>query len=185
MKHIIGLDFDGVIVDHTKNKIKAAAELGITLSPQDTPSDILKKKVDTETINKLQSIIYDNRAYALTTPLIPGVLEGLAAIRASQMPYFLISRQWDPAVATESIKAHGLWENYFTESNIFFVREKSDKAQKAAELGVTIYIDDQPSVLAELTHIQRVLLDPLGVYEQKESYKKIASWPEFLKILEI
>lgn len=178
--HIIGLDFDGVIIDHTASKIKAGAALGISLAAHDTPSDILKQKLDPETLKKLQHIIYDDPAYALSAPFVKGALEGLTALAASRKPYYLISRQQDPSIAVESIKAHGLWGNYFTERNIFFVKESVGKEERAAALGIDVYLDDQPSVLRELSVAHKFLLDPLRAYPKSPSYRTVASWPEFL-----
>ena len=41
----IGFDFDGVIIDHTKNKIKKAKELGYTIRAEEIPSEKLKKLI--------------------------------------------------------------------------------------------------------------------------------------------
>jgi len=48
----------------------------------------------------------------------------------------------------------------------------------------TIYIDDQPSVLAELASVRRrFLMDPYDAYSDDASYRRVASWREFLNAL--
>lgn len=181
----IGLDFDGVIVDHTANKIKAAKELGVVLAVSDTPGDILKKKLEYGLYRKLQHMIYDDPSFALSVPLVAGVAQGLQRLKKSGVPFALISRQRDPATALKNLKAHGLWGRHFSEENVFFVPDTAGKEQKSAELGVSAYLDDQPSVLAGLSVSDKFLLDPLRAYPPDGPYKQVASWDEFLSTLEI
>lgn len=65
------------------------------------------------------------------------------------------------------------------------MKTKGDKNNKARELGVTIYLDDQPSVLDVLVDIpQKFLFDPLYAYAKRSEYaqyNKIHSWDKFIQ----
>lgn len=179
---IIGLDFDGVIVDHAANKIKAAQELGIALALSDTPSDLLKQKIAPDILKKIQKMIYEDPRFALTTNLIAGVESGLNYFKNNNLPYFIISRQKNPQTATQSLKNHGLWGGYFNQDNVFFVENDAAKNQKAGGLNIDVYIDDCPSVLLAMPLVKkRFLFDPLDVYPTSQDYRKVASWPLFIR----
>jgi len=190
-KCVIGLDMDGVIIDHTANKIAVAKRLGYELLEAQTPSDITAAFIPEPAYGRFQQIIYDDPVIALSPPPYPGVLEGLRAIKASGTPYFLISRRKNPPRAIELLKKRGLWpqfideDNFISEKNAFFVLKKKDKDDRAKALGVNVYIDDQPSVLAELASVpDKFLFDPLGVHAQGD-YTVVRSWPEFLSMLKL
>lgn len=117
--------------------------------------------------------------------VVPGVKTGLAKIKKSNFRYFLISRRKDPALAQRLLRKHGLWPAIFDASNSFFVQRAEDKNLKAAELGVTLYIDDQPSVLAKLHHVpHRFLFDRFKKFgELPFKHTKICSWSEFTQLI--
>jgi hypothetical protein len=179
---IIGFDLDGVIIDHTENKLLFAKRLGIPLRPEETPSDIIARVLPHDVHGRLQSFLYDDPHIALSPPLYGGAPEGLRMLKEAGTPYFLISRRKEGTnFAIDLLKKRGLWPFLFNEENIFFVREKKDKDLKAAELGISVYVDDQPSVLAELASVpHKFLFDPLRVHEQHKQYIRTHSWGEFL-----
>ena len=67
------------------------------------------------------------------------------------------------------------------------MKTKEDKNNKARELGVTIYLDDQPSVLDALVDVpQKLLFDPLYAYAKRPEYtqySKIHSWDKFIQVV--
>jgi len=182
---IIGLDMDGVIVDNMANKIRVAKQLGVKLTKSDSQSDVIERVLSEETLNKLRKYLYADPKMALTADLIPGARKGLAAIKKSGIPYFLISRRQQPELAKKLLKKHGLWPTYFSEANAYFVTTREEKNQKAAELGVHIYIDDQPSVLEKLTYVkERFLFDRFDNFgDHPFVHKKVSNWKQFLSHL--
>jgi len=184
-KLIIGLDMDGVIVDNVKNKIAVAKKFGVNLLKKHTQSDVLENYVSQEVLAAIREYSYHNLETALTAELIPGAESALAAIKNSGAPYFLISRRAKPEVAKELLKKRGLWPNYFNEANAFFVEKPEDKNEKAVELGIHIYMDDQPSVLSKLTDVRdRILFDRFGNFgELPFVHKKVSTWRQFLNHL--
>ncbi len=183
-KIVIGLDMDGVIVDNTENKIRHAAELGFALAAHQTPSDVIETVVPELILEKMRFFLYNNPPTALEAALVPGAAEGLAVLQRMGIPFFLISRRQKPELARELLKRHGLWGKYFDENNAFFVETAEDKNIKATELGVNVYLDDQPSVLEKLTNVpQKFLMDRFKCFT-KASYQRVRSWEDFLgKIL--
>lgn len=184
---IIGLDMDGVIIDHTENRIRFAEEFGFSLTPEEAVSDIMKKKMPIDTYEKIQELLYDDPITGLSLPLISGAKSNIELIRQSETLYYLISRRGNPQIGRALLQKRGLWPGLFNEKNAFFVETKEDKNNKARELGVTVYLDDQPSVLDVLVDIpQKFLFDPLYAYAKNPEYaeySKIHSWDKFIQVV--
>lgn len=182
LKKIIGFDMDGVIIDNTANKIKIAKKFGFDLKPEDTPADFIEGIVPEAILNEIRPLLYDNPEVALSADLVAGAREGLAKVKASGAPYFLISRRRNSELAIGLLIKHGIWPTYFNESNAFFVREPEEKNKHAIRLGINSYVDDQPSVLEKLTAVpEKFLFDRFGRFGKLPfAHKKIASWDELL-----
>jgi len=133
---------------------------------------------------QIDKIIYDDPKIALTPPLVPGAI-GVLDFVSKNRPHFLISRRQPPfMIPVKLLRRHGLWPKYFNEKNSFFVVTKEDKDEKAIELGINLYIDDQPSVLEKMPSVpNRFLLDLLGAYKDDIYYRKISSWSDFFKYI--
>ncbi len=184
-KIILGLDLDGVILDHSKNKLDLAEKIGINLSLRETSSDIMETKIEQGAYRALQTSLYDDAKLARKTPLMPRAKESLHFIKSTGIPFVLISRRKTSDCALISLKFHGLWPDYFDVSNTFFVSEKKDKDTKASAIGVTHYVDDEPSVIAELVSVpKKYLFDPFHSYtDLKGDFNKLQSWDELLEEL--
>ncbi|MDP1688544.1 MAG: hypothetical protein Q8L47_00200 [bacterium] len=184
-KTILGLDLDGVILDHSLNKIELARQIGINLSLYETPSDIMVTKIEKNAYHSIQSKLYDDEKLARHTPLIPHAKESLHYIKSTGIPFVMISRRKTSDCAIISLKYHGLWPDYFDFTNTFFVSEKKDKDVKAKAIGVTHFVDDEPSVIDALESVpQRFLFDPLLVYgDLVGDFHKINSWDELIELI--
>lgn len=184
---IIGLDMDGVIIDHTENRIRFAKEFGFSLAPEEAASDIMRKKIPRDTYEKIQKLLYDDPTTGLSLPLVSGAKSSVELLRQSEILYYLISRRGNPQIGRALLQKRGLWPELFNEKNTFFVKTIEDKNDKARELGVTIYLDDQPSVLDALVDIpQKFLFDPLYAYakhSEHAQYNKIHSWDKFIQVV--
>ncbi|MBI5732748.1 hypothetical protein HY967_02185 [Candidatus Jorgensenbacteria bacterium] len=178
---ILGFDMDGVIIDHSVLKIDLLEKLGHQISLADTPSDILKRIIPEDVQSILDEMLYHNRETALEAPIMAGVEDALIEIKRRGLPYVLISRRKKPEVAIELLSARGFWPVYFDDKNTFFVDDAEAKHALAQKLNVTHYLDDQPSVLETLSLVSnRFLLDPLNVYADTSTYRRINSWEEFM-----
>lgn len=180
-RKIIGFDMDGVIIDHTQNKIAVARKFGIELVLHETPSDIMREKIETELRRKIQQAIYDDPDIALSPPLMDGAARGIEFVKKNKIQYFLISRRKNPAIAVELLQIHGLWPAYFDQSNTFFVLGPVEKNEKAQSMGITHYIDDELGVIDVLVDVpNKFLFDPHNALPNADHYSRISSWGELL-----
>ncbi len=181
---LIGFDMDGVLIDHTSSKILIAGKFGFDLRPEQTPSDIMRKLFPIETWHEIQQTLYDDRKYALRPPAMRGAKPALKEIEKSGKEIFLISRRKNPTVAVELLEKHGLWPQFFHEKNTFFVDEPEDKNVRAADLGITHYLDDEKRVLEVLRDVpNRFLFDKHQVHPDDSLYTRVFSWQQFLSNL--
>lgn len=182
---VLGFDLDGVIIDHFDNKAKVLKKLGFSFKRKDLASDILGKKLPIDAWRATGNFLYDDMRLALEPRLFDGALRALGFVRASGAKYFLISRRGDPLKGIKLLKKRRLWPDFFNSHNAFFVETIADKNKKAAELCISHYIDDQPSVLKGLKSVKNLFLfDPHNSFGHSRNYKKISSWNRFLKELD-
>jgi hypothetical protein len=178
---IIGFDLDGVIIDHTDNRLKLAKKLGFNLEPPQTHPEVIEGLIPEEILEALKNELYHDPAIALSAPLMPGAKEILERFQGEDRPIFLISRRKKSDLAVRLLEQYGIWPNYFNEKNSFFVSRPEDKNVKAIELGITHYIDDEIKVLRELNYVRhRFLFDQFRNQAESDFYRKINSWEDFL-----
>ncbi len=183
---IVGFDLDGVVIDHTQNKITIAARYGVHLRPEDTPTETLEHILSPEIHQALREQLYDDTDEALSAPLMEGAFNGLASLREHHIPYFLISRRKKPIHALHLIERRGLWGDYFTPENTFFVEAMKDKDIVAKRLGVTHYIDDETRVLELMPSVpHRFVFDSRSSSAQKGVYPCLHNWGEVGQVLGI
>lgn len=176
---IVGFDLDGVIIDHTQNKIKIAARYGITLLLEDTSPARMWKIIPPELNQEMRNQMYDDTDEALSAPLMEGAYSGLAKLREEGVPYFLVSRRKKPLHAIHLLERRELWGKYFTPENTFFVDEPSEKDIVARKLGLTHFIDDEIQVLDVLGSVQhRILFDARNLCSEKKEYQCVENWNE-------
>ena len=181
----IGLDMDGVIIDHTLPKIRLAERYGITIAPEQTPSEIMRTLLPTDAWKELQRTLYGDPVIALESPVMRGARPALRELAKKQVPFSLISRRKDPEVAIALLKKHELWPTFFHEKNTFFVTAPEDKNVRAIELGVTHYLDDELKVLHVLNAVPNKYLFEKYEAFTNVSYNTIRSWQEFLMALDL
>lgn len=181
-KKIIGLDLDGVIINHAPAKIKLAKKFGFNIKPKETQSEIIKTLIDNPTLKQIQKHLYHDPRFFKSTPLMRGVKSGLLELRNNKLPFILISRRTEPEIAIAALKYHKLWPRFFNENNTFFVIALEDKNIKAREIGVTHYADDETGVLEKLVDVKnKFLFDNLGVFKDVSVYIRVKSWKELIE----
>ncbi len=185
--YVMGFDMDGVIVDNTQNKIRLAKQFGFDLKPADAVAERFQRLIPETILAKMRPILYDSEDMGLKPDIIPGAREGLEMVRQSGRPYFLISRRGNWMMAVKMLEHQGLWPKYFNRDNAFFVITPEDKDIKAKSLGISAYVDDQPSVLEKLASVpQRLLFDQFRQFgDLSFPHKKVSSWEELMGFLEI
>ncbi|HEY4495411.1 MAG TPA: hypothetical protein VJC01_03120 [Candidatus Paceibacterota bacterium] len=195
-KKFIGLDLDGVILNHALMKIKLARKFGFKLKPEETQSEIMEKIIGESIFDKLQMMAFSDPKFLKSAPLMPGVKLGLATLQKNSLPFVLISRRREPSLAISVLKYYGLWPKFFDEKNTFFVAKPEDKNVRAREIGVTHYADDEMKVLDKLVDVEnKFLFDNLGAFsaqggslsagrhgalggENTNGYIHVSSWKE-------
>lgn len=181
---LIGLDMDGVIIDHTTSKLKLAEKFGFKLKPEETHPDIIKTIIKDPILKEIKRTLYEDPDFCKFSILINGAKNGLKFIKKQKLPFVLISRRKNPDIAIKTLKFHKLWPKYFNSKNTFFVLNPEDKNVIAKEVGVTHYIDDQIGILEKLGNVKnKFLFDIFGVLKNSKNYNKIDSWNEFLSYL--
>ena len=173
----IGLDLNGVIIDHTQNIIKAGASLGFELNEEDTQSEALKVILTVEKYKELKNIIFDN----MTKDSVPMILS-IKTIKSLSKKYslFIISQQDE----TGSKKTLNWLEKYnifniIPKENVIFVKKPVDKNVWCKKLDIETYLDDKISVLDLLSYPKnKILFNPFKILN-KSNYTEISSWEEF------
>lgn len=177
---VVGFDMDGVILDNADSKIRIAKKLGFELKLHHTPAEIIRHLLPQPILEEFQRILYDG--HRIKTPLMRGVTDILTDLKKKKIPIFLISRRKIPEVAIKLLKKHFLWPKYFNKNNAFFVAEPEDKNERAAQLGITHYIDDELKIINALSRVpNKFLFDQFNVFEKADHYIKVSSWSEFKK----
>jgi hypothetical protein len=180
----VGFDMDGVLVDHTKMRARLARRFGYPVKRKDTPSDMYRQHVPEDVRRQIQDLVYHTSPHFLKAPLIRKVRTVLSVLRRSGIPYVLISRRKNPALARQLLKKRGLWPLYFNTQNTRFVFTREEKNIEAERFGVTHYIDDEADVLAALSGVtNKFLFDPYGVLTDSPIYRRFRKWDEFLDVL--
>lgn len=181
-KKVIGFDMDGVIVDYTTNKIRAAKKFGFNIKKEQTPSLVISAVLGSN-YKDFKKYLYNDLVKSFKPRLMPNVKSTLNLIKRSGVVYFLISRQQNTTIVEGILKHHGLWPKYFNKQNTFFVPEPEDKEVKAKALGITHYIDDEPKILDVLISVKnKYLFDHLGVFKNSP-YQRVKSWKEISKLI--
>jgi FMN phosphatase YigB (HAD superfamily) len=182
-KTVVVFDMDGVVLDHTENKLLLARKFSLNIKKEETPSDLIKHRMPLPTYRKFQVDLNDNPEFSYLCTPMPGVKKVLAQLTKKGLPYFLVSRRKKPGMAVKILKHHGLWPRYFNKTNAFFVLTPEDKNVKAKELGITHYFDDQQTILDKLMDVEnKFLFDCVDVFKNSP-YRRIKSWKEIAKLI--
>ena len=183
---IIGFDLDGVIIDHTQNKMRIAARYGVILAPEETHAEFMGAHFSPELYLTIKSQLYDATDDALLAPLMSGAFSGLAKLREHGIPYYLVSLQKNPMHALQLIERCGLWGEYFTPENTFFAEHANEKHEIASRLGVTHFVDDESRILSVMSSIpSRILFDARELFGEKDEFARVKDWAELEQVFGI
>jgi len=177
----IGIDLDGVVIDHTNNKILKAKEMGFKIAPEQTPGHRLRKIVGEENYQKIRKSIYGHLTEI--APPARGALECLQKIKKLSVDFYIISARHKKIQAPARRWIDNYLLNIFTPKQIFFAEEESNKKSVCRKLKIDIYLDDKVSVLEMLSVPKLFLYDP---YQIKNDYtlkniQSVSSWRAFFE----
>jgi len=180
---VMGFDMDGVIIDHSRQKILLAKKAGFNIKRTQTPSELMNSLIPLPQYRELLNLLYNHPEIGLASPLMPEVKQSLSTIQKKNIPLFLISRRKNGTIAVKLLVKHGLWPKYFNESNTHFVKEVNDKETTAKKLGITHYIDDEQKVLNALISVKnKFLFDALGVFKNS-GHARVESWRDITHLI--
>lgn len=178
----IGLDLDGVLIDHTAQKILLARELGVNIRPAQTNTAVLSGLMDHDKYVQLQDRLYNDPVVSLRSPLMEGASDMLSTLARQGIRFTLVSRRRKPDWAKHILEHHGLRPGFLYDDNTYFVGRPEEKNHVALRLGITHYLDDEIKVLKHLEDVpNKFLMDPHGVYAPTHWFGVVRSLPEFLK----
>ena len=179
-KLVIGFDLDGVLIDHTENKLRVVTERGWCITLAQTPSDVLQVLLPHDVWHEVKIILYDEPKISLTPPLMAETDTCLERLTRAGIKYFLISCRRHPENAIALMQQRGLWPKYFDHKNAYFVEKPQDKNEKARLCGITHYLDDELSVLERLVDVpHRFHLDQFSI-ASTSSFERVTSLPQFI-----
>lgn len=178
----VGLDFDGVIVDHTKNKIKVVKELfGIAIKREQAQSEVLKKLLSERRYKRVKKLIYGKMS--LKSKPISGAIAAIKQLKEEGFDLFIVSRRNNPKIPLAWLRKYSLLKT-ISRAKIFFVKNEEAKAKKAEKLKLDVFLDDKTKVLKQMKSVSnRVLLNFYKLKGLRGDWENVNSWQEFLKLV--
>ena len=127
----------------------------------------------------------------MDTPAVDGVFEALTQLGTVFEHRVHIISKAGPKIAAlsrEWLRIHGVFEPPIdiSESNVWFVNKRPDKAPICARLGVTHFVDDRPDVLQHLANVPHryLFIGGLGKHPQPAlsptKMQRVSTWPELV-----
>jgi hypothetical protein len=181
---IVGFDLDGVIIDHTPNKLVLARQYGVMLSPEETHSEIISQHLSPERYSAFQDELYGDSDLALSASLMAGAFDVLTRLKNEGVPFVLISRRRKPENAIALLSRRRLWgqlvdehNTLFNEENTVFVRTAAEKNTAAVAWNITHYIDDERKVLEAMPSVPtRLLFDAFEQFTDEKQFPRLFNW---------
>jgi hypothetical protein len=179
----IGLDLDGVIIDHTASKIRLVAEHGLRLEPWQTNTNIFGRLIGREVYRAIEGRLYGE----LTESSAPvaGALEHLALL-PDDTCIVSARNEISRGPAQRWLELHGV-TSVIAPERIIFVGSGEEKLPELLRLGITDYLDDKLSVLRGLpSDIGRVLFDEYRLSSKLDlptDVVVVTSWVDFISSL--
>lgn len=179
----IGIDLDGVLIDHREHKRELAKQRGISLEWWQTNTNVMGRFIPEALYSNLRNELYGT--WTLSAPPVEGALAHLAAIKSD---IFLISARNADAIrfAQEWLLRHRIYDLIRAE-RIFFCQTGDDKRGYCERLGLDFFLDDRKKVLDALSSsMTRVLFDTdgiAGMLEVGPEIKVAANWREAFMLM--
>lgn len=177
----IGLDLDGVIIDHTHNKIRLARSFGFNIKKEQTPSEIFKNIIPHRTCNQIKKRLYG--LLSLKARPVPSALWGIKKLKNLGCKLFIISKRRNARIAMAWLQGHNVL-NVIPRRNVFFRRSENQKGALAKKLNLDIFLDDETKVLKKFKHTPNLVL--FNFYQTalpRGPWRQIKSWKAFVKLV--
>ena len=175
----VGLDLDGVIIDHSSHKLELAANLGCPLELWQTNTNLIRAFLPKDAYLDLQDRLYGELTPA--APPVSGALEHLPLIKAE---LFIVSARRPQTVgyARRWLAEHGVLE-IIPPERVVFVSTSEAKRSEVERLGISAFLDDKLRALAALPPgTRKCLFDQHGIagrLELSAGTEVFHAWKEF------
>lgn len=180
----IGIDFDGVIVDHRPHKLRLAGALGFALEPWQANSNVMRDYLSEDAYRSVQKPLYDE--LTLQAPAVSGALETLARLPGEL--YVISARRPETASSARAWMARKGLHDIVPRERVIFCAGGSDKREYCERLSLSIFLDDKISYLGHLPEdMTRVLFDEDGIAAHVQvppELQVVASWHAFAVLTE-
>ncbi|HTK05248.1 MAG TPA: hypothetical protein VL500_06685 [Candidatus Eisenbacteria bacterium] len=179
----IGIDLDGVVIDHRAHKQKLAQEYGFVLEPWQTNTNVMRRYVPEEIYRPLQESLYTHLTKA--APAVHGALETLPHLKAEL--YIVSARRADTIrYAQDWLVSHRIYD-FVPAERIYFCGSDEEKKGYCDRLGIDMFLDDKVRVLEALSgRTKRVLFDEDAIAEQLQVQDRLhiaRTWEEFREMV--
>jgi hypothetical protein len=180
----VGIDLDGVIIDHRQHKLTLAGEHGFALAPWQTNSNVMSGYLPEDVYEDLQ-----DKLYADLTVKAPPIQDALATLRQLRAEIYIISARRASTLryAQDWLAKHRVYDTVPAE-RIFFCGSGDEKKGYCIKYGLHAFLDDKASVLDGLPgSTKRVLFDDDGVSGKLDLGKRFhvaKDWKEFKEYME-
>lgn len=179
---VIGLDFDGTIVDHAQTKIRLAKKYGVDLTPQQTVSETMNACVPEDIYRKIQKELYGEET--MNSRPMAGAQKVIRNLCKLSSGVFVVSRRGHGT--GEEIDVARRWVKKFmspplSDAHLFFVKIDKEKDVVCKSLGVSVFLDDKIGVLDNLPSVKyKAFFDQFGTLGSAVGqYPRLTSWEEF------
>ncbi len=179
----IGIDLDGVLIDHREHKRKLAEEYGVVLEPWQTNTNVIERFVPKDVYEAMQLHLYTH--WTAAAPASTGALLALAALDAEL--YIISARRTDSVrYAQDWLIKHHVYDIVPAE-RIYFSGGDEEKRGYCERLGIDIFLDDKIRVLDALPGKTKcILYDEDGVAEECKVGDQLhvaRTWEEFQQLV--
>ena len=179
----IGIDLDGVLIDHREHKRKLAEEYGVALEPWQTNTNVMAQYVPKDVYEAVQLNLYTH--WTAAAPATVGALEVLSALKAEV--YIISARRTDSVrYAQDWLLAHGVYDAVPAE-RIYFCGGDEEKRGYCERLGIAVFLDDKVAVLDALPgKTKRVLFDEDEIAKTLHVEERLhiaRTWEDFQRIV--
>lgn len=182
---IIGLDFDGVIIDHHENKMRLAKELGYKLERRQTNTNLMRQFLPSDKAEELAANLYTTST--LEAAPVSRALETIAKLPKET---YIISARTKETVkfAKEWMTKNKLFD-LIPQERIIFCRNGPEKGPLCEQLKITHFLDDKFSFLKYLPiKTKKILFDEDDVAAEinvSSEIQVVGNWGEFLSLIQL
>jgi uncharacterized HAD superfamily protein len=181
----LGIDLDGVVIDHKANFLEVSQKRGYQLAPWQTNSNLFTDFVADPDCTAIKQHIYEKVRHK--AEIYPNVL---AFFKKFKENITIVSVQQKPDAEKKTrawLKREGI-SALIPATRIILVRSKEMKLQRIMALRPDVFIDDDLSILGGLPkNTLPVMFDPVGAHRHMEipGHVRLAhSWRQMPRIIE-